>query len=333
MANLDITERRKPQSGKINIRYKGRKIEYRVETTPTVGGNEDAVLRVLAQSKPIPLDKIGFSKHDREAFEKVLARPYGIILCVGPTGSGKTTTLHSALSHINTPDRKIWTAEDPVEITQKGLRQVQVNPKIGFTFHEALRSFLRSDPDVIMIGEIRDQETAKTAIAASLTGHLVFSTIHTNNAPETLLRLVEMGVDRINFSEAFAAVIAQRLVRILCKKCTERFHPDQELYDQLIEAYGPDWFEKHKMKKFSDKLFLKKKFGCKACDQIGYRGRTAIFELLVSTDQIKRGIKEKCTTEEIRDMAMKNGMRTLRMDGVDKIFQGITDIDEIIRVC
>jgi type II secretory ATPase GspE/PulE/Tfp pilus assembly ATPase PilB-like protein len=333
MANLDITERRKPQSGKINIRYKGRKIEYRVETTPTVGGNEDAVLRVLAQSKPIPLDKIGFSKHDREAFEKVLARPYGIILCVGPTGSGKTTTLHSALSHINTPDRKIWTAEDPVEITQKGLRQVQVNPKIGFTFHEALRSFLRSDPDVIMIGEIRDQETAKTAIAASLTGHLVFSTIHTNNAPETLLRLVEMGVDRINFSEAFAAVIAQRLVRILCKKCTERIHPDQELYDQLIEAYGPDWFEKHKMKKFSDKLFLKKKNGCTACDQIGYRGRTAIFEVLVSTDQIKRGIKKKCSTEEIRNMAMENGMRTLRMDGVDKVFQGKTDIDEIVRVC
>jgi len=333
MSNLDITERRKPQSGKINIRFKGRKIEYRVETTPTVGGNEDAVLRVLAQSKPIPLDKIGFSKHDKEAFENVLTRPNGIILCVGPTGSGKTTTLHSALSHINTPDRKIWTAEDPVEITQKGLRQVQVNPKIGFTFHEAFRSFLRSDPDVIMVGEMRDQETAKTAIEASLTGHLVFSTIHTNNAPETLVRLVEMGMDPISFSEAFAAVIAQRLVRIFCKKCRKSFHPDQDLYGKLVEAYGPDWFEKHKMKKFTDKLSLKKKNGCKACDQIGYRGRTAIFEMLVSTDQIKRGIKARCSTEEIRNMAMENGMRTLRMDGIDKVFQGKTDIDEIVRVC
>jgi type II secretory ATPase GspE/PulE/Tfp pilus assembly ATPase PilB-like protein len=333
MSNLDITERRKPQSGKINIRFKGKRIEYRVETTPTVGGNEDAVLRVLAKSKPIPMDKIGFSKNDKKAFEKVLAKPYGIVLCVGPTGSGKTTTLHSALSHINTPDRKIWTAEDPVEITQKGLRQVQVNPKIGFTFHEAFRSFLRSDPDVIMIGEMRDQETAKTAIESSLTGHLVFSTIHTNNAPETLVRLVEMGMDPISFSEAFSAAIAQRLVRLLCKKCKKSFRPDQELYEKLKEVYGPKWFEKHKMKKFTDKLALKKKIGCKECDQIGYRGRTAIFELLVNTNQIKQGIKEKRSTEEIKNMAMENDMHTLRMDGVDKVFRGITDLDEIVRVC
>ena len=333
MSNLDITERRRPQSGKINIRYKGRKIEYRVETTPTVGGNEDAVLRVLAQSKPIPLNKIGFSGRDRKAFEAILARPNGIILCVGPTGSGKTTTLHSALNHINTPDRKIWTAEDPVEITQKGLRQVQVNPKIGFTFHDAFRSFLRSDPDVIMIGEMRDPETAKTAIGASLTGHLVFSTIHTNNAPETIVRLVEMGMDPISFSEALAAVIAQRLVRMLCPKCKKTLHPGKDLYERLKETYDPVWFDKHKMKKFSDKLTMKQKNGCPDCDQIGYRGRTAIFELLVKTDQIKRGIKEKCTTEEIRDMALENGMRTLRMDGVGRVFQGITDIDEIVRIC
>jgi len=180
---------------------------------------------------------------------------------------------------------------------------------------------------------MRDQETAKTAIEASLTGHLVFSTIHTNNASETLVRLVDMGMDPISFSEAFAAVIAQRLVRILCKKCRKSFHPDQDLYGKLVEAYGPDWFEKHKMKKFTDKLSLKKKNGCKACDQIGYRGRTAIFEMLVSTDQIKRGIKARCSTEEIRNMAMENGMRTLRMDGIDKVFQGKTDIDEIVRVC
>jgi type II secretory ATPase GspE/PulE/Tfp pilus assembly ATPase PilB-like protein len=332
MSNLDITERRKPQSGKIGIRFKGNKVEYRIETTPTIGGNEDAVLRVLSKSKPFPIDKIGLTKQNEEALDAVLKKPYGIILCVGPTGSGKTTTLHSALGHINTPDRKIWTAEDPVEITQKGLRQVQVNAKIGFTFHEAFRSFLRSDPDVIMVGEMRDAETARTAISASLTGHLVLSTIHTNNAPETVVRLVEMGMDPISFSEALAAVLAQRLVRLLCKKCKNSFHPDQALYEKLKETYGPDWFEKHKMKKFTDKLTIKKKNGCKACDHIGYRGRVAIFEMLVNNDQIKRGIKKNCSTEEIRDMALESGMHTLRMDGVDKIFQGLTDLDEVLRV-
>jgi type II secretory ATPase GspE/PulE/Tfp pilus assembly ATPase PilB-like protein len=332
MSNLDITERRKPQSGKIGIRFKGNKIEYRIETTPTIGGNEDAVLRVLSKSKPFPIDKIGLTKQNKETLEEVLKKPYGIILCVGPTGSGKTTTLHSALGHINTPDRKIWTAEDPVEITQKGLRQVQVNPKIGYSFHEAFRSFLRSDPDVIMVGEMRDVETAKTAIQASLTGHLVLSTIHTNSAPETVVRLIEMGMDPISFSEALAAVLAQRLVRLLCKKCKKSFHPDQVLYEKLKETYGPDWFEKHQMKKFTDKLTIKKKNGCKACDHIGYRGRIAIFEMLVNNDQIKRGIKKNCSTEEIRSMALENGMHTLRMDGVDKVFQGLTDLDEVLRV-
>ncbi len=331
MSNLDITERRKPQSGKILIRYRNKKIEYRVETTPTIGGNEDAVLRVLAKSKPIPLDNIGFSARDQKIFEEVVSRPAGMILCVGPTGSGKTTTLHSALSYINTPDRKIWTAEDPVEITQKGLRQVQVNPKIGFTFPEALRSFLRSDPDVIMIGEMRDRETAKTAIEASLTGHLVFTTLHTNNAPETLVRLVEMGMDRISFSEALAAVIAQRLVRMLCKKCKKSFKPDKEQFEKLKTAYGPEWFEKHGMDK--KRQALKQRTGCKSCDQIGYRGRTAIFEMLESTDRIKKGIKEKASTEDLKIMALENGMRTLRMDAIEKIFRGVTDLDEILRVC
>jgi len=331
MSNLDITERRKPQSGKIMIRYMDKKIEYRVETTPTVGGNEDAVLRVLAKSKPIPLNDIGFSDRDQKTFEEIVSRPAGLILCVGPTGSGKTTTLHSALSYINTPDRKIWTAEDPVEITQKGLRQVQVNPKIGFTFQEALRSFLRSDPDVIMVGEMRDKETAKTAIEASLTGHVVLSTIHTNNAPETLVRLVEMGMDRISFSEALAAVIAQRLVRKLCKKCSRSLKPDKEHLEKLNVAYGAEWFKKHGMD--TKKQGFKQKIGCKACDQLGYRGRTAIFEVLESTDRIKKGIKQKASTEELREMAMENGMRTLRMDAVEKVFQGVTDLDEILRVC
>ncbi|MFC1845181.1 GspE/PulE family protein [Thermodesulfobacteriota bacterium] len=331
MANLDITERRRPQSGKIVIRYMDKKVEYRVETTPTVGGNEDAVLRILSKSKPIPFESMGFSPRDQKVFEDVVSRPSGMILCVGPTGSGKTTTLHSALNYINTPDRKIWTAEDPVEITQDGLRQVQINAKIGFTFQEALRSFLRSDPDVIMIGEMRDKETAKTAIEASLTGHVVFSTIHTNNAPETLVRLVEMGMDPISFSEAIAMVIAQRLVRMLCIDCRKKFKPNKELLEKLKMAYGPEWFEKHGME--TEKQAFKQKVGCKECDQIGYRGRIAIFEMLKITDRIRKGIKDKASTEELRQMALENGMRTLRMDAVEKIFQGVTELDEILRVC
>jgi type II secretory ATPase GspE/PulE/Tfp pilus assembly ATPase PilB-like protein len=333
MSNLDITERRKPQSGKIVIRYKDEKVEYRVETTPTVGGNEDAVLRILTKSKPIPLDQMGFSPRDLKLFKEVVSRPAGMILCVGPTGSGKTTTLHSALSFINEPNRKIWTAEDPVEITQKGLRQVQVNPQIGFTFQEALRSFLRSDPDVIMVGEIRDKETAKTAIEASLTGHVVFSTLHTNNAPETLMRLVEMGMDPISFSESLSMVIAQRLIRMLCKKCKKKQKPATEEYEKLKETYGPEWFEKHNVGKTHKKETLREKVGCKECDQVGYRNRVAIFEMLESTDMIKRGIKEKASTEELKIMAMENGMRTLRMDAVEKIFLGVTDLDEVLRVC
>jgi type II secretory ATPase GspE/PulE/Tfp pilus assembly ATPase PilB-like protein len=333
MSNLNITERRKPQSGKIIIRYKDKKIEYRVETTPTVGGNEDAVLRILTKSKPMPLDQMGFSPRDQKKFKDVLSRPAGMILCVGPTGSGKTTTLHSALNFINKPNRKIWTAEDPVEITQKGLRQVQVNPQIGFTFQEALRSFLRSDPDVIMVGEIRDRETAKTAIEASLTGHLVFSTLHTNNAPETLVRLVEMGMDPISFSESIAMVIAQRLIRILCNKCKKEHKPGKEEYEKLKETYGPEWYDKHKMDKIHKKTTLRKKVGCKECDQVGYKDRMAIFEMLEITDRIKRGIKEKVPSEELKMMAMENGMRTLRMDAVEKIFLGITDLDEVLRVC
>jgi type II secretory ATPase GspE/PulE/Tfp pilus assembly ATPase PilB-like protein len=333
MSNLDITERRKPQSGKIIIRYRNKKVEYRVETTPTVGGNEDAVLRVLAKSKPIPIEDIGFSKRDQKIFKEMVSRPAGVIICVGPTGSGKTTTLHSALSFINTPDRKIWTAEDPVEITQKGLRQVQVNPKIGFTFQEALRSFLRSDPDVIMIGEMRDRETAKTAIEASLTGHVVFTTLHTNNAPETIVRIVEMGMDPISLSEALTAVIAQRLVRMLCNKCKKSFKPNKEEYEEMKATYGPDWFEKHEMDKVYEKATMKQKVGCKECDQVGYRGRTAIYELLQNTEQIKHGIKEKASTDELKMMALGKGLRTLRMDGVEKVIEGVTDLSEILRVC
>ena len=237
IANLDITERRKPQSGKILLKYRNNSVEYRVEITPTTGNNEDAVLRILASSKPLPLDQMGLSASNEKACRAILSEPTGIILCVGPTGSGKTTTLHSILGHLNTPDRKIWTAEDPVEITQTGLRQVQIQSKIGLTFAEVLRSFLRADPDVIMIGEMRDEETAKIAIEASLTGHLVLSTLHTNSAPETITRLIEMGMDPYNFADALLAILAQRLTRRLCDKCKQSYHPGEEEFAELVRIY------------------------------------------------------------------------------------------------
>ncbi len=221
MCDLDISERRKPQDGKINFAkfVQGLKLELRVATIPTNGGMEDAVLRLLQSSKPIPLDKLGLSERNLEQIRAAAARPFGMLLCVGPTGSGKTTTLHSLIGSINTPERKIWTAEDPVEITQQGLRQVQVNPRIDWTFAKALRAFLRADPDVIMVGEIRDEETAQVAEEASLTGHLLLSTLHTNSAPETVTRLLDMAMDPFNFADALLGVLAQRLVRRLCKGC------------------------------------------------------------------------------------------------------------------
>ncbi|MBW8893690.1 MAG: Flp pilus assembly complex ATPase component TadA, partial [Burkholderiales bacterium] len=221
MCDLDISERRKPQDGKINFaRFSSQhKLELRVATIPTSNGLEDVVMRLLASSRPIPLERIGLTAANLAALQLAVSRPYGMVLCVGPTGSGKTTTLHSALSHINTPERKIWTAEDPVEITQAGLRQVQVNPKIDWTFAKALRAFLRADPDVIMVGEIRDEETAEIAVEASLTGHLVLSTLHTNSAPETITRLLDMGMDPFNFADSLLAVLAQRLVRRSCTSC------------------------------------------------------------------------------------------------------------------
>jgi len=333
MASLDISERRKPQSGKIMLSYNKQKIEYRVETTPTVGGNEDAVLRILASSKPLALVDMGFSELNRTNFEAILAKPYGIILCVGPTGSGKTTTLHSAIGHINTPDRKIWTAEDPVEITQQGLRQVQVLPKIGFDFQAALRSFLRADPDVIMIGEMRDAETAKIAIEASLTGHLVFSTLHTNSAPETVVRLIEMGMDAVSFADALLGVLAQRLARRLCMNCKESYHPEMREYEELELQYGPKWFKEHKVPPYGEDLTLMRVGGCEKCGKTGYKGRLAFHELLIGTPEIKRAIKKEAGAEELRDLAIEEGMRTLKMDAIEKVFLGITDLEQVLRVC
>ncbi|PLX83117.1 MAG: type II secretion system protein E [Desulfuromonas sp.] len=333
LAQLDIAEHRRPQSGKIFLRTEGRNVEYRVEITPTAGGQEDAVLRILSSATTLPLEQMGFSPSDLRRFKNTLLKPYGVILCVGPTGSGKTTTLHSGLAYINTPERKIWTAEDPVEITQSGLRQVQVHPKIGLTFQEALRSFLRSDPDVIMIGEMRDPETAKTAIEASLTGHLVLSTLHTNSAPETVVRLIEIGIDPFNFADAVLGILAQRLARKLCEKCKAPYHPSREDYDKLLHAYGREWAEKHQLPAYSDDLSLMQPVGCEECSGSGYRGRAPLFELLEGTANIKKAIQKNCPVEEIKTIAIQEGMRTLKMDGIHKVFEGVTDLVQVLKVC
>jgi type II secretory ATPase GspE/PulE/Tfp pilus assembly ATPase PilB-like protein len=261
----------------------------------------------------------------------LIIKPYGIILVVGPTGSGKTTTLHAALAYINKPDKKIWTAEDPVEITQKGLRQLQVMPKIGVDFAAAMRSFLRADPDVIMVGEMRDQETAATGIEASLTGHLVFSTLHTNSAPETVTRLLEMGMDPFNFADALLGILAQRLVRTLCKDCKEAYHPSREEYDGLVRAYRGE-FDALGFS-YTDDLTLYKPNGCDTCNNTGYRGRTNICELLDGTDAIRTLVQRKATMDKIRPQAAQDGMTTLMQDGIRKVFLGLTDLQEVRKVC
>ena len=333
ISGLDITERRRPQSGKILIQFDQRKLEYRVEVTPIVGGQEAIVLRLLSSSRPLPLGEMGFMPHNLERFKDVLSKPYGMILCVGPTGSGKTTTLHSALTHVNTPSRKIWTVEDPVEITQPGLCQVQVNTKVGYSFAEALRSFLRADPDIIMIGEMRDSETAKIAIEASLTGHLVFSTLHTNSAPETAIRLIDMGMDPFNFADALLAIIAQRLAKKLCDYCKKPRRPTREEYDELIAEFV------HHSGRMLDAIppyedaTLMENNGCEHCGGSGYKGRIAIHELMLGTSNIKRAIREGKGAEELKNIALEEGMWTLKMDGICKVFQGLTDLEHVRKVC
>ncbi|HVR69874.1 MAG TPA: ATPase, T2SS/T4P/T4SS family [Vicinamibacteria bacterium] len=332
MAKLDIAEKRKPQDGKIRFRGPMGTIELRVATIPTSGGNEDIVMRILAASKPLPLDRMGFSERNISEFKKILEKPYGICLVVGPTGSGKTTTLHSGLGHINTVDMKIWTAEDPVEITQPGLRQVQVHPKIDFTFAIAMRAFLRADPDVIMVGEMRDHETAATGIEASLTGHLVFSTLHTNSAPETIVRLLDMDIDPFNFADALLGILAQRLVRTLCKECKEEYPPTQEEFAELMESYGLEHWDRLGLR-YSPSFRLCRPKGCSKCGGSGYRGRMGIHELLVATDEIKRSIQRRQSVEELRKQAIKDGMTTLLQDGIEKVVQGVTDFKQVRAVC
>ena len=344
MCDLDISERRKPQDGKINFaRFSPQhRIELRVATIPTNNGLEDVVMRILASAKPIPLDKLGLSGSNFTRFKETMERPYGLVLCVGPTGSGKTTTLHSALSHINVPERKIWTAEDPIEITQPGLRQVQVNPKIDWTFAKALRAFLRADPDVIMVGEIRDEETAHMAIEASLTGHLVLSTLHTNSAPETVTRLLDMGMDPFNFADSLLVVLAQRLVRRLCSSCrvSEPFKP--EVLDELVEDYlsicPPDdprftrevlLKEWHERFAHNGQLVHHHSPGCSRCENTGFKGRAGLHELMTISRDLRRLIQTGARAEELQACALREGMRTLRQDGIEKVLQGITNIEEV----
>ena len=333
MSNLDITIKRQPQDGKIKYRRpNGEELELRVATIPTQGGVEDVVMRLLARGEVLTLPDMALSKRNHSDLLNILVKPYGMILVVGPTGSGKTTMLHAALNHINTPEKKIWTAEDPVEITQYGLRQVQVQPKIGFDFAAAMRSFLRADPDVIMVGEMRDFETAKIGVEASLTGHLVFSTLHTNSAPETIVRLLDMGIDPLNFADSLLGVLAQRLVRTLCKNCKASYHPSLDEYNEIAEIYGEAQFKKLNIP-YRDNLMLYKPKGCDLCDRTGYKGRMAIHELLLNSNRVRRHIQKHDTVEVIRDTAMEEGMTTLLQDGIEKALQGVTDIKQVRRVC
>jgi type II secretory ATPase GspE/PulE/Tfp pilus assembly ATPase PilB-like protein len=332
MARLDIAERRKPQDGKIKFRLpQGRDIELRVATIPTAQGDEDVVLRLLAASEPLPLEALQMTERNLRELRRLIDEPYGLFLVVGPTGSGKTTTLHAALGAINTPDLKIWTAEDPVEITQYGLRQVQVQPRIGFTFAAAMRAFLRADPDIIMVGEMRDAETAHTGIEASLTGHLVFSTLHTNSAPETLTRLLDMGLDSFNFADALLGVLAQRLARTLCKTCKVAYPASAEQIEEIRQAYGAAAFDAGGLVGPAE-VRLYRGAGCTECNQSGYRGRVGLHELLVATPEIKRLIQQRARIAEVAACGQQEGMTTLLQDGVLKVLAGVTDMHQVKAV-
>jgi type II secretory ATPase GspE/PulE/Tfp pilus assembly ATPase PilB-like protein len=353
MCDLDISEKRKPQDGKIKFRKFGPlDIELRVATIPSQGSVEDIVMRILAAGEPIPLDKLGLSTRNLRVLKETVSKPYGLFFCCGPTGSGKTTTLHSVLGYLNTPDTKIWTAEDPVEITQKGLRQVQMNPKAGLNFATAMKAFLRADPDIIMVGEMRDKETTAIGIEASLTGHLVFATLHTNSAPESIIRLLDMGMDPFNFADALLGVLAQRLAKRLCGKCKQPHTAGQDEIKLLLEEYCQElkntdsWKKDPKAayeavyrdwaKSFADdkgQFTLFNPAGCEVCGGTGYKGRVGLHELLVGSDTVKKLIQEHARVAEVLGVALNEGMRTLKQDGVEKVLQGITDMHQVRAVC
>jgi len=353
MCDLDISERRRPQDGKIKFKKFGPlDIELRVATIPSAGGVEDIVMRILAAGEPIPLDKLGLTKYNLDTLKEVVSKPYGLFFVCGPTGSGKTTTLHSVLGYLNTSDTKIWTAEDPVEITQKGLRQVQMNPKAGMTFAVAMKAFLRADPDIIMVGEMRDKETAGTGIEASLTGHLVFATLHTNSAPESIIRLLDMGMDPFNFADALLGILAQRLAKRLCGKCKKPHEATPEEIQSLVVEYAMELKNTESWKKDpkaaeaklledwianyggdSGKLVIHDPVGCEVCGGSGYKGRVGLHELLVGTDPLKKNIQEHARVAEMVATALEYGMRTLKQDGIEKVLMGITDMKQVRAVC
>lgn len=351
MCELDISERRKPQDGKIKFKkYGPLDIELRVATIPSAGGVEDVVMRILAAGEPIPLDKLGLTPHNKDRVVKTIEKPYGLFYVCGPTGSGKTTTLHSILKHLNTPDSKIWTAEDPVEITQKGLRQVQINRKAGIDFALVMRAFLRADPDIIMVGESRDKETVAMGVEASLTGHLVFSTLHTNSAPESITRLLDMGMDPFNFADALLGILAQRLAKKLCD-CKESYEPDEAELRIFASEYAEElrhsaaWKADYQgeMEKLlaswrslygtDGRIHLHRHVGCDKCNNTGYKGRIGLHELLIADEAVKKLIQERARVAEIFAAAVESGMRTLKMDGMEKIMMGLTDIKMVRAVC
>ncbi|AJP48687.1 secretion system protein E [Rugosibacter aromaticivorans] len=350
MCDLDIAERRKPQDGKIKFKkYGPLDIELRVATIPSTGGVEDVVMRILAGGEPIPLDKLGVLPTNLEKLKATIAKPYGLFFVCGPTGSGKTTTLHSVLGYLNTVDTKIWTAEDPVEITQKGLRQVQVNKKV-MDFPTVMKAFLRADPDIIMVGEMRDAETTSIGIEASLTGHLVFATLHTNSAPESIIRLLDMGMDPFNFSDALLGILAQRLAKRLCK-CKEAYVPEPDevrlfMTEYCTELMNTDAFKTdfqaaydatlarliHDYGKDGHLVFYRAK-GCDTCGGTGYKGRAGLHELMIGTEPLKKLIQEHARVTQLFAQALDDGMLTLKMDGLEKALQGVTDVKQVRAVC
>jgi type II secretory ATPase GspE/PulE/Tfp pilus assembly ATPase PilB-like protein len=353
MCDLDISEKRKPQDGKIKFKKFGPlDIELRVATIPSQGGVEDVVMRILASGEPLPLEKMGFSARNSEIVQATVMKPYGLFFVCGPTGSGKTTTLHSILKYINKPDTKIWTVEDPVEITQKGLRQVQINKKAGLDFPTIMRAFLRADPDVIMVGEMRDKETVSIGIEASLTGHLVFATLHTNSATESIVRLLDMGMDPFNFADALLGILAQRLAKRLCGDCKKPHIATADEIKAMLDEYSAELVNTVIWKKdpaaamkalYAEwrKLFADEKgqftiydpVGCDRCMGTGYRGRVGLHELLIGTDPVKKAIQEHARVAELLAIALDEGMHTLKQDGMEKVLQGITDMHQVRAVC